>query len=124
MQVITSFLEENDVRCNLLSPFLRYWKESHSYQNTIPQEQTPFLANSRIQNNPQYSSQMRHSLSNTNLNQEYYAHTNYVKHNEDTITKQSQVDEKRSSLKGYSKYRHKMVRTEGENYYSAMSKQN
>lgn len=67
---------------------------------------------------------MRHSLSNTNLNQEYYAHTNYVKHNEDTITKQSQVDEKRSSLKGYSKYRHKMVRTEGENYYSAMSKQN
>jgi hypothetical protein len=43
---------------------------------------------------------------------------------EETIIKESHMDGRRSSLKGYSKYRHKMVRTEGENYYSAMSKHN
>lgn len=67
MQLLTSFLEGNGIRCNLIDSFLRYWSESKSEKTLMRQEQTPFLANSRI-NQP-----VKHSLSTNNLNHEYYA---------------------------------------------------
>jgi hypothetical protein len=102
------------VRCNLLDAFLRHWNET-GQESRVPQEQTPFLANSRHPTLP-----IRHSLSTNNLNYDYYAGE---KLNEDTATRQSQV-QGRNSLKMQSKYRHKMVKTEGENYYVAMSRRN
>jgi hypothetical protein len=111
------------VRCNLLDAFLRYWSEGKSEASSVvQQEQTPFLANSRT-NRPQ--TLMRHSQMTCNLNKDYYA--DYAesvgpKPSYDTVTRESNIQERRGSAKGYSKYRHKMAKTEGEGYYASMNK--
>lgn len=113
------------MKCNLLNAFLRYWSEGKSEAcSVIQQEQTPFLVSSST-NRPQTF--MRHSQTTCNLNQDYYAdfaESVGPKPSYDTVTRESHIEDRRGSAKVYSKYRHKMVKTEGEGYYAGMSKKN